>query len=180
MDVDPDRSHSRALSARGILLLLLVPVLLSAALWFWLHQRYDDAQERADADRAALEAARSAMLVWGAVDHRDVDAYVERVKESATGDFLEQFGESEPALRELLEDNRSVQVPTLPEDGVGLVERIDDTARALVVMDTTVVNREIRRADMGPQPRSYRLLVTLTEDAGTWRVSGLEVIDVRA
>lgn len=116
------------------------------------------------------------MLTWGAVDHRRLDDYVESVKESATGDFLEQFEQSEEALRELVAENRSVQLPTVPPDGIGLLERIDDTARVLVAMDATVTNKATEQ----PQPRQYRLQLTLLEEDGTWRVSGLEFVDARA
>ena len=179
--MDADRPDARSLSARlgsrsSTLALLLVPVLLAGALWVWQEQRYDAAREQADTDRAVLEAARSGVLTWGAVDHREVDEYVEAVKESATGDFLTQFEQSEPALRDLLQQNRSVQVPTVPADGVGLLERIDGTARVLVAMDATVTNKATEQ----PQPRQYRLQLTLLEEDGTWLVSGLEFVDARA
>jgi Mce-associated membrane protein len=179
--VDADRPDARALSARrGSLYLfpalLLVPLLLAAGLWVWAEQRYDDARAVADTDRAVLDAARKGVLTWGAVDHRRVDEYVEAVKETATGDFLEQFEQSEQPLRELVEENRSVQVPTVPKNGIGLLERIDGTARVLVAMDATVTNKATEQ----PQPRQYRLQLTLLEEDGTWRVSGLEFVDACA
>ena len=179
--MDADRPDARPLSARrGSLYLLpallLVPLLLAAGLWVWQEQRYDAARESADTDRAVLDAARDGVLTWGSVDHSRVDEYVEAVKATATGDFLSQFEQSEAPLRDLLEENRSVQIPTVPADGIGLLERIDDTARVLVAMDATVTNK----ATEEPQPRQYRLQLTMLEEDGTWRVSGLEFVDARA
>lgn len=178
--MDADRSNAPALSSRVVLALVLVAVLAAAGLLVWAQLRYVDARDSAEADEAAMRAARAGVLAWGAVDHADVEGYIERVEQIADGEFLAQFEQSEVALRELVEENRSVQVPTVPDDGVGLFERIGDTARVLVVMDATVTNRTIEKSGEGPQQRQYRLLLTMTEAGDQWRISGLEIVDARA
>ena len=110
------------------------------------------------------------------MDYREADEYVETVEEGATGEFLKQFEESEDALRELLEANQSVQVPTIPEGGAGLLERDGDQARVLIAMDATVTNKSTKT----PQPRQYRLQVTLVKEDGEWLTSGLEFIDAQS
>ena len=123
-----------------------------------------------------LNAATRETLAWASVDYRKADEYVASVEESATGEFLAQFQESEKALRQLLATNKSVQLPTIPEGGVGLVERKGDQAKVLVAMDATVTNKASRE----PQPRQYRLLVTLDKVEDEWLTSGLEFIDAQS
>ena len=69
-----------------------------------------------------------------------------------------------------------MQVPTIPEGGAGLLERDGDQARG--------AHRDGRHGDQqeheDPQPRQYRLQVTLVEEDGEWLTSGLEFIDAQS
>jgi Mce-associated membrane protein len=162
----------------GVLLglALLVPVAVSLGVWQWQASELREAQASRDEDREALNAATRQTLAWASVDWRAVDEYVASVEEGATGEFLKQFEESEDALRELLQANKSVQVPTIPEGGAGLLERDGDQARVLIAMDATVTNREAKT----PQPRQYRLQVTMVNEGGEWLTAGLEFIDAQS
>ena len=164
----------------GVLLLglaLVLPVAAAAGVWQWQAAELSDAEESRAEDRAALNAATRQTLAWASVDYRQADEYVATVEDGATGDFLTQFQESEDALRELLESNRSVQVPSIPEGGAGLIERDEDSdvATVLIAMDATVTNKSTQT----PQPRQYRLKVTLAKEDGEWLTSGLEFIDAQ-
>lgn len=164
-----------SLSIILLALLLVVPVVAAAALWRWQSGELEAAQDRRVEDQAALTAATRETLAWASVDWRKADEYVTTVEDGATGAFLSQFQKSEPALRQLLSTNKSVQVPTIPKDGAGLLERDGDEARVLIAMDATVTNKSTKT----PQPRQYRLEVTLTKQDGDWLTSGLEFIDAR-
>jgi Mce-associated membrane protein len=154
------------------LVALVLPVALAAALWVWQSREVDRAEAALAEDRAAVSAATLETLAWASVDHREVDEFVARVKEGATGEFLQQFQQSETALRALLRRNKSVQVPAIPKDGAALLERRGDEARVLIVMDANVTNASTST----PQPRQYRLQVTMTEVDGRWLTSALEII----
>ena len=159
-------------------LALVLPVAAAAGVWQWQSAELGDAEAARDEDREVLTAATRQTLAWASVDYRKVDEYVETVQAGATGPFLTQFRESEDALRQLLRSNRSVQVPSIPEGGAGLIERDpeQDTASVLIAMDATVTNRSATT----PQPRQYRLKVTLVEEDGEWLTSGLEFIDAQS
>jgi hypothetical protein len=167
----PRRSGSTWL----LVLVLLLPVVVAGALWVW-QERDRSALEASQAeDRAALNAATRETMAWATVDYRDVDGYIKAVESGATGKFLSQFQESKAALRQLLATNKSVQVPTIPSGGVGLLERNGAQARVLVAMDAAVTNKSTKK----PQPRQYRLQVTMQRRDGEWFTSGLEFIDAR-
>jgi Mce-associated membrane protein len=154
---------------------LVLPVAAAAGVWQWQAAEHRDAQASLDKDQAALAAAREQTLAWASVDYRTVDDYIAKVEAGATGDFLTQFQQSEKPLRQLLAANKSVQVPTIPDDGVGLLERDGDEARVLIAMDATVTNKSTKT----PQPRQYRLQVTVVDEDGHWLTKGLEFIDAQ-
>ena len=157
-------------------LALIVPVAAAAGVWQWQSRELGDAEASQAEDRDALDAATRQTLAWASVDYREADEYVATVEAGATGDFLTQFQESEDALRQLLQTNKSVQVPTIPEGGAGLMEREGDQAKVLVAMDATVTNKSTTT----PAPRQYRLQVTLEQVDGEWLTSGLEFIDAQS
>jgi hypothetical protein len=184
VEVDADRPDGPAVTRSGgrsrllpvlLALLLVLPVVAAAALWRWQAAELGTAEDGRSEDEAAVTAATRETLAWASVDWRKADEYVTTVEDGATGAFLSQFQDSEPALRQLLASNRSVQVPTIPKDGAGLLERSGDEARVLIAMDATVTNKSAKT----PQPRQYRLEVTLTKQDGDWLTSGLEFIDAR-
>ncbi len=152
---------------------LVLPVLLAAALLTWQVTELRRAQDAQEQDRAAVEAATALTTAWASVDYREVDDYISTVEDGATGPFLNQFQNAEPFLRQTLEDNESLQVPAIPEDGAALLERRDDQARVIVAMDARVSNKNTK----SPQPRQYRLQVELERTSGRWLMSGLEFID---
>ena len=158
------------------LVALLVPVAVAVAFWVWQSQRLDDLESQRTEDAAALRAATLETTNWASVDYRDIDGFLSRVKKGATGDFLSQFNQSETALRTLIRQNQSVQVPTIPKDGAALLERRGGEARVLIVMDANVTNKSTKT----PQPRQYRLQVTVTKVDGRWLTSNLEFVDATA
>lgn len=161
----------------SLALVITLPLVVSGFIfWGWQSRELAAAEESRAEDRAAVNAATALTLAWASVDHREIDDYVETVRDGATGDFLQQFENAEPFLRQTLRDNKSVQVPTIPKDGAALLERRDDEARVIVAMDAAVSNKSTER----PQARQYRLQVTLQKEAGEWLVSGLEFIDEAA
>jgi hypothetical protein len=153
-------------------LIALLPAALGIGVWLWQNDRHQAATEARDDDRAALNAATAETLAWATVDYRKVDDYFAAVEQGATGAFLDQFKQSEDALRKLLATNKSVQVPTIPKDGAALLERKDDQARVLIALDAVVTNTSSSK----PQPRQYRLQLTLQRKGDDWLTDKLEFV----
>ena len=166
----------------AIVVALALPVVAAAAVWVWQGGRADDAQAAAASDRAALDPATRETLTWATVDYREVEDYIAAVEAGATGRFLSQFQDSEKALTALVTSNKSVQVPTIPKDGAGLIcgattkpcEQGD--AQALIAMDATVTNKSSKT----PVPRQYRLKITLQKTEGDWKIENLEFVDAQS
>lgn len=155
---------------------LVVLVAAAAYLWRWQAHQVAVLQAGRAEDAAVVRAATLETMTWAHVDYRKADSYFTDVEKGATGVFLDQFKASEAATRQLLASNKSVQVPTIPHDGAALMERNGSTAKVLIAMDATVTNK----ATSKPQPRQYRLQVTLTEHDGQWLISNLGFIDAQS
>jgi Mce-associated membrane protein len=174
----PDTSGTTSTVRPGALrtflavLAVLVPVVAGAGVWWWQREEHNQAEAAVAEDAAALKAATREVLAWASVDYRKVDEYFASVKAGATGDFLEQFTQTEEPLRKLLTENKSIQVPTIPKDAAGLLERDGDKARVIVAMDAAVTNTSTKT----PQPRQYRLELGLQQVDGEWLVDNLEFV----
>ena len=152
---------------------LLVPVVMSAVLWRLQADRVGELEAAASTDRDALMAATRETLALSTIDYRKTDEYVAAVKQGTTGAFLAEFEKTEEQAITFIKQNRSVQVPSIPKDGAALLERRGGEARLLVAMDVQVSNRAIKT----PQPRQYRLQVTMTKVGARWLISDLEPVD---
>jgi len=170
----PDTASARPGRLRTVVAVLavLLPVAAGAGVWWWQREEHNRAQAARAEDAAALKAATGEVLAWASVDYRKVDEYFAAVRAGATGDFLDQFTQTEEPLRQLLTENQSIQVPTIPKDAAGLLERDGDKARVIVAMDAAVTNTSTKT----PQPRQYRLQLTLSKVDGEWLTDNLEFV----
>lgn len=150
-----------ALAAAAIACLVLVALTvprLSAA----------DAREQRRTE--VLQAARQAAVNFTTLDYRHLDRDLGRVLDGATGDFRSQFESGTKDLSALVTENKAVSQGEVLEAGV--VSDDADSARVLVVADSTVTNA----ADQQPQKRHYRLQLDLVRDGDRWLVSDLQFV----
>ena len=70
-------------------------------------------------------------------------------------------------------ENESIQVPTIPRNGVALLERKGDEAAVIVAIDAVVTNLATKGR---PQPRQYRMKATMERVEGQWLISKLEYV----
>ena len=149
--------------------LVVLPALVGLAVWLWAQSRQADMRAERDADRAVLNAATRQVIAFKSVDYQNIDEHFAAVEEGATGEFLEQFQAFEKQLRAALEKSRSVEVPSIPKDGVALVERGEDTARVIVIVNSTLTTA----SSPEPQPRHVRIGLTLERHGDEWLTSEL-------
>lgn len=117
-----------------------------------------------------LQAARQHAVNFTTLDHQHLDRDLGRVLAGATGEFKEQFRAGAEDLSELVTANEAVSEGEVLE--AGIVSDDEDSARVLVVADSTVTNL----AGPAPQKRHYRLQLDLVRDSGRWLVSDLQFV----
>jgi Mce-associated membrane protein len=128
------------------------------------------ADERDQRRTEVLEAARQHAVNFTTLDYRHLDRDLGRVLRGATGGFRTQFRKGAGDLTGLVTANRAVSEGEVLE--AGLVSLDDDSARVLVVADSTVTNA----AGSDPQRRHYRLQLDLARHGQRWLVSDLQFV----
>lgn len=128
------------------------------------------AEDRDERRTQILAAARQHAVNFTTLDYQHLDRDLGRVLDGATGQFREQFKSGSADLSELVTQNEAVSSGEVLE--AGIVTDDADSARVLVVADSTVTNT----ASTEPQKRHYRMQLDLVLQGGRWLVSDLQFV----
>jgi len=162
---------SRSLPTRPLLLGLLVVVAVAAvALAATSYARISAAADRSDRREAVLDSARQQAVNFTTLDYRHLDRDLGRVLHGATGDFRKQFRAGTADLTSLVTQNKATSEGEVLD--AGIVSDDADSARVLVVADSTVTNS----ADAKPTKRHYRMQLDLVRHGSRWLVSDLQFV----
>ena len=132
--------------------------------------RISAAGDRDQRRTEVLEAARQQAVNFTTLDYEHLDRDLGRVLAGATGDFRAQFEKGTKDLSQLVTANQAVSEGEVLE--AGIVSDDADSARVLVVADSTVTNS----ASADPQRRHYRLQMDLVHRGDRWLVSDLQFV----
>ena len=124
------------------------------------HDAYDD----------ALAAARAETLAFTTLDYRTAKKSLDRVTDGATGEFKKEFAKQSAAIEKLTRQNKSVSKGKVVSAGVVSMDK--DSARVIVVADSTVTNNSTKK----PVPRHYRLQLDMQHEDGEWLTNSLEFV----
>jgi Mce-associated membrane protein len=165
-------STNRSPSTRGRLtvwaaIVVLVCALVTAAVQGW---QYND-QRRLDAARQqALAAARQTTVNFVTISAATVDRDLQRVADGATGDFKDEFTQSEPQVKAAVVENKVDSRGTVLRAAIVSADRT--SAVVLVAVDATVRNVNAPTGRLA----HYRIRVNLALVNGVWLVSTLEFV----
>jgi Mce-associated membrane protein len=164
--------HLTALrQGRSLTLLALAAVVAASLVVLALAvPKVASAGERDDRRAAILHAARQHAVNFTTLDYRRLEPDLQRVLAGATGDFRKEFEAGTKNLTELVTKNQAVSEGQVLE--AGIVSSDADSARVLVVADSTVTNARSRE----PEKRHYRIQLDLVSQHGRWLVSDLQFV----
>lgn len=168
-DAPPGRTRrpgARTMALAALALAAVACLVLVALTLPRLGEAADRDQRRAE----VLRAARQQAVNFTTLDYRRLDRDLGRVLAGATGDFRTQFEAGTKDLSELVTANEAVSTGEVLE--AGIVSDDEDSARVLVVADSTVTNT----TGPDPQKRHYRLQLDLVRDGARWLVSDLQFV----
>jgi Mce-associated membrane protein len=155
---------------RRPLTLALTAVLVAAAAAAWFGYRWNE-HRVADQTRAeAVSAARQAMKNFMEVNPASLDTDMQRVADSATGDFKAEFEDDRATLKKTYEEKK------IEAHGEVLAAAADarnsdrDSVRVLLVVDQNV------KAGTSSQLRHYRLQLDMVSEGDRWLVSTLSFV----
>ena len=133
---------------------------------------YRDRQARHIEARNAsmVQAASEGMVNLTTIDHRQVDQDVQRILDSSTGTFREDFAKNTQSFVDAAKKAQSTSVGTVSE--AGLETAGGDEGRVLVALTVMTSNRGVPEN----QPRTWRTRVTVTDVGGDFKVAAVEFI----
>ncbi len=155
---------------RPLTLALTAVLVVAAAAAAWFGYRWNE-HRVADQTRAeAVSAARQAMKNFMEVNPASLDTDMQRVADSATGDFKAEFEDDRATLKKTYEEKK------IEAHGEVLAAATDarnsdrDSVRVLLVVDQNV------KAGTSSQLRHYRLQLDMVSEGDRWLVSTLSFV----
>ena len=158
------RPRSRALIA------VLAAVAALVGLNGWLGYRDYQARHDERVRQEMVEAASRGAINLTTIDHEQVDTDVQRILDSSTGVFRDDFEQRAQSFSEAARRAQSKSVGTVTE--AGLESADGDEGRVLVAMTVMTSNRGIPEQ----QPQGWRMRVTATRVEDAFKVSKVEFI----
>ncbi len=154
----------------ALLGLLALGVVAAAVVVVMLAMRLEDASAEDQRREDILQAARQQGVNITTLDHRTVDEDLGRVLALSTGAFREEFEAGTKDLTDLVVENKAVSTGEVL--AAGIVTADSDSARVLVVADSTVSNTTSEEQ----QVRHYRMQLDLVRSGNRWLTSGLTFV----
>jgi Mce-associated membrane protein len=143
-------SHVRLATILG-----LVAVVALAALCGWLGFRTYESRKAADERNLFLQVGRQAALNLTTIDFEHADEDVQRVLDSSTGTFYDDFQARAQPFKEVVKQAKSKSVGAIAEAGVESITQ--DGAEVLVAV--TVKTSNAGAAEQ--EPRAWRMRITV-------------------
>ncbi len=161
-----DRPASASWPHRLVLGALAVLVALTG----WLGWRDLEVRRAEDLRAAMVQAGRDGVLALTSIDYERVDEDVQRILDSSTGLFRDDFALRAESFKAAARKAQSKSVGTVSEAGVETVD--GDQGRVLVTLVVMTSNRGAPEQ----QPKVWRTRVSVAKEAGAYKVAAVEFI----
>jgi Mce-associated membrane protein len=123
-----------------------------------------------DVREQMVASAREGLLALTTIDHRQVDSDVQRILDTSTGGFREDFDAKAASFKDAARKAQSTSVGTVTE---AAVESVDgDEGRVLVAMTVMTTNRGIPEQ----RPKAWRTRVSVTKVDEGFKVAAVEFV----
>jgi len=140
---------------------------LGGWLGFRVHQDHQVQAQR----NLYLQVARQTAINLTTIDYTRVDADIKRVLDSATGAFHDEFQSRSQPFVEVIKKVQSKSEGTISE--AGLLSYTKDQAQVLVAI---AVKTSMAAAPTDPEPRRWRMRLTVDKTGDSAKVSKVEFV----
>jgi Mce-associated membrane protein len=154
-------------SAAGVAAVLVCALAVLSGWFLWVGDRA--AQRRAQ-EAEFTAAARQGAINLMSLDFNHGPADVQRLIDSMTGQFRDDFVKSKDDFLAVMKDSKVVAKAEVKSTAVESMT--DDSATVLVAATSTMSNS----VDGQQPPRSWRLSITVQRDQGQFKVSKVEFV----
>ncbi|MCW2514279.1 MAG: hypothetical protein JWR11_3321 [Mycobacterium sp.] len=149
----------------------LVAVLALGGLTGWLGYRANQSRDMDRQRQTFLEVGRQGAINLTTLDYEHIDADVQRILDSATGTFYDDFQQRAPAFVDVVKQVKSKSVGTVTE---AAVEPGDTTTQAEVLVAVNVRSVIVGQPDQ--QPRAWRMRILVQKIQDDTKVSNVEFV----
>jgi Mce-associated membrane protein len=161
----PRMSHLRLATIAGLVLVVVL-----AGLTGWLGYRTYKSHHADDQRKLFLQVGRQGALNLTTIDWQEADKDVQRILDSATGTFYDDFQKRAQPFVEVVKQAQSKSVGTIAE--AGLESESDNSAQVLVAV--TVKTSNAGAPDQ--QPRAWRMRISVQKVGDDAKVSNVEFV----
>lgn len=167
-DSEPARRRLSVRLALSIAAVLAIVGLLGASGWMaWQHQKVVDERQQAE---AYIATARQGIVNLTSLDFKKSKEDVQRILDSATGDFRDQFQKTAEDFASVVKDTQAVAEGTVAAAAVESMNK--DSAVVLVLANERVTNA----AGAKDAPRTFRFKVSVVHEGDQLKLSKVEFV----
>lgn len=148
----------------------LILVVALGALVGWLGLRVHRATAVDDRQSQIVQAARQGAINLTTIDWQRADADVQRILDSATGEFYDDFAKRSAPFIKVVKEAKSTSVGSIVD--AGLESEAGDAAQVLVAVAVKTAN--VGGADQ--QPREWRMRISVQKVGDVMKVSNVEFV----
>jgi Mce-associated membrane protein len=163
----PRMSHLKLATLVG-----LVVVVALAGLTGWLGFRTYQSRQADEQQKLFLQVGRQGALNLTTIDWQQADANVQRILDSATGTFYDDFQKRSQPFVEVVKQAQSKSVGTIAEAGLEPNSITDNGAQVLVAVMVKTSNA----GAPDQQPRSWRMRISVQKVGNEAKVSNVEFV----
>lgn len=169
-DDKPNGPRHRDSTRRIALLFGIAAFIAVVALGAWLGYRTNQTRESQQGHDLFLQAGRQAAVNLTSINYNEVDADLQRITDSSTGAFHDDFRQRAPSFAEFVKQIKSVSQATVSDAAVESVHGDDAQVIVAVKVDTSTA------ADGSQQPRYWRMRIGVQKVDGTAKVTNVEFV----
>ncbi|BDB44323.1 hypothetical protein Mkiyose1088_01930 [Mycobacterium kiyosense] len=169
-DVSEDAAPVRRSHLRQAAMVGTVIIVALAATVGWLGFRSYESHQAETQRQMFLQIGRQCALNLTTIDWQHAEGDVQRVLDSATGQFYDQFSKRKQPFIDVLKKAQSKSVGTITEAGVE--SESGDKAQVLVAVS-------IKTTNLGAEeqaPRQWRMRITVEKSGGDTKVSNVAFV----
>jgi Mce-associated membrane protein len=161
----PRMSHVRLATIAGLVLVLAL-----GGLTGWLGFRAYESHQADEQRKLFLQVGRQGALNLTSIAWEHADADVQRILDSATGTFYDQFQERAKPFIDVVKQAQSKSVGTIAE--AGLESESENKAQVLVAVTVKTSNAGAPEQE----PRAWRMRITVEKVGDEAKVSNVEFV----
>jgi Mce-associated membrane protein len=163
------RLPSLSLSAISKAAAILLVCAFAAATGYMMWQDHE-ASERAQRAANFVAGARQGIINMTSLDFNRAKEDVQRVIDSSTGSFRDDFQQRAKDFTSVVEQSKVVTQGTVSS---AALESMDEHSASVLVLATSKITNAAGAKD---EPRIFRLRVTVTEDGGQFKMSKVDFV----